>query len=190
MSHIFISYAREDEVFTNRIADALVNKGLGVWIDLRNLQAGIEFEGQIVAAITEADALLFLFSANSANAPGCEKEINEAIEHNKRIIVVRIDEVDENKLPPPLSPRKHFVVYREGKDDFDSVITKIKKGIDEDYDWIQYHTKLEVKAADWERTKDSGRLLRGKELREAVGQLITVGSHKDPLPTDRQSRFF
>ncbi len=190
MSHIFISYARKnDKVPTDKIADVLVSKGLGVWLDRRNLLAGVDFEAQIIDAVREADVFLFLFSKNSVDADGCKKEIQLAVEHNKRIIVVRIDQVSEKRLSPLVS-RKHFIDCREGEDDFDTAIIQILDSIYKDYEWLKYHRELENEAIKWKQNdEDDSYLLRKSELQEAEQKLASSGSNKDPLPTDLQREF-
>jgi hypothetical protein len=69
-------------------------------------------------------------------------------------------------------------------DDFEKAIGEIHETIHTDYEWLKYHTRLQVKALEWERTKDNSRLLRGKELREAEEQLTK--DWKDPQPTAQQ----
>jgi hypothetical protein len=61
--------------------------------------------------------------------------------------------------------------------------------IQTDYDWAATHRRLQVKALDWERNnKDSGFLLRGRDLLDAEQDLATNTS-KEPHPTDLQRAY-
>ena len=71
---------------------------------------------------------------------------------------------------------------------FKEAIEETRKTTHTDYEWLKYHTRLQVKALEWERTRDTSRLLRGKELREAEQQLTNTTS-KDPQPTDLQRQY-
>ena len=94
-----------------------------------------------------------------------------------------------SKIIHPEISKRNWIFCRDGQDDFNKAIEETRKTIHTDYEWLKYHTELQVKALKWEQKKDNSRLLRGKELREAEQQLASVGSKKDPQPTDLQRLF-
>lgn len=69
MSHLFISYARQDSEFANQVKDILESKQVKVWIDTDRLQVGIDWRGTIDTAIDEAFAVIVIMSpdANTSN---------------------------------------------------------------------------------------------------------------------------
>ena len=85
--------------------------------------------------------------------------------------------------------RRNFIICRQERDDFAKAMDEVQKTIHTDYEWLKYQTKLQMKALEWEHTKDNSRLLRGKELREADERLTEAGSSKDPQPTDIQRSY-
>ena len=85
--------------------------------------------------------------------------------------------------------RRNFIKCREGRDDFGKAIEEIRTTIHTDYEWLKFHTELQVKALEWEQKKDNSRLLRGKELQEAEQQLSKVSAQADPQPTPLQREY-
>ena len=200
MSHIFISYSRSDIDFAQKIVDALAANNLDTWIDWKSIPKGEDWEQEIYRGIEEAGAFLFLISPDSVASEMCNKEIAHAVKNGKRILPVFIANVEDrgiygvtdkflHKEQKAEIGRRNFIKCRNGWDDFYNAIQEINTTIHTDYEWLKYQTKLQTKALDWERHKDSGRLLRGKELYEAEQILAGAGSQKDPQPTDLQRNF-
>jgi WD40 repeat protein len=184
MSHIFISYARKDIDFAQKIVTALAESKLDTWIDRKSIPKGEDWEQEIYRGIEEADAFLFLISPDSVASNMCNKEIAHAVKNGKRILPIVLRDTDSKNTPPEVSKR-NWIFCHDEQDDFNKAIDEIRKTIHTDYEWLKSHTDLQVKALKWERRKDNSRLLRGKELQEAEKQLTGVGS-KDPQPTDLQ----
>ena len=192
MSHIFISYSRKDIDFAGKIVQALADDGpedkLDTWIDWKSIPKGEDWEQEIYRGIEEADAFLFLISPDSVASEMCNKEIAHAVRNGKRILPIVIRDTDLKIIHPEISKR-NWIFCREGHDDFKKAIEETRKTIHTDYEWLKYHTELQVKALKWEQKKDNSRLLRGKELREAEQQLAEVSSQEDPQPTKIQREY-
>jgi len=188
MSHIFISYSRRDIDFAQKIVDALSANKLDTWIDWKSIPKGEKWLEEIYRGIEGADAFLFLISPDSAISVNCNKEIEHAIKNNKRIIPVVIRDADLKAIHSEISKR-NWIFCRDGQDDFNKAIEETRETIHTDYEWLKYHTELQVKALKWEQKKDNSRLLRGKELREAEKQLADIGSQEDPQPTKLQREY-
>ena len=67
MTHIFISYNREDQFRARMIADALQAEGLDVWWD-SNLRAGESYDEVTEKHLREAGAVVVLWSQRSVNS--------------------------------------------------------------------------------------------------------------------------
>ncbi len=195
MSDIFISYARKDIDFAKRIVLILAENKLDTWIDWKSIPKGEDWEQEIYRGIEEADVFLFLISSDSVRSEMCNKEIAHALKNNKRIIPIVIRDTEIKTVPLAISKLNWiFCRYDIDKpdsttDNFSGAIEEIRKTIRTDYGWLKNHTKLQLKALDWERRKDDSRLLRGKELIEAEQQLAIAGNEKDPQPTDLQRSY-
>ena len=62
MSHVFISYAREDIDFAGAVRAKLEEAGLGVWLDTRAIEAGVDWGEEIDRALADAVAVLLVMS--------------------------------------------------------------------------------------------------------------------------------
>jgi WD40 repeat protein len=186
MSHIFISYARKDIRLAQKIVDALAANDLDTWIDWKSIPKGEDWEQEIYRGIEEADAFLFLISPDSAGSEMCYKEIAHALRNGKRILAIVLQDTDRKIIHPEINKR-NWIFCRERQDNFKKAIEEVRKTIQTDYEWLKYHTALQVKALEWGEQKDTSRLLRGGELKEA--ELQFVKGHHEPQPTELQRRY-
>lgn len=188
MSDVFISYSRNDLRTAEKVIDALGKDNLTPWIDWKSIPKGEEFEREIQQGIEGSDVFLFLVSPDSIQSNWCNKEITHAVKNGKRILPIVIRETEEKFIPFEISKR-NWIFYREGQDDFNTALGQIKETIHADYEWLKYHTKLQVRALEWGKSNNENSfLLRGKELQDAEFQLAT-NSSKQPNPTDLQRNY-
>ena len=186
--HIFISYSRKDIDYAQKIVDALAENDLGVWVDWNSIPGGEEWEQEIYRGIEEADAFLFLVSPDSVVSEMCKKETDHAVANGKRILPIVIRDSKREIIPADIAKR-NWIFCRDNQDNFNESIQNIREVINTNYEWLQGHTRLQLKALEWERRKDkkdTSRLLRGKELQEAEDKLAAVGIQMDPQPTELQ----
>jgi hypothetical protein len=113
----FVSYAREDAVFKDRIVEALRLRGLDVRGDWQLIR-GEDYETQLDALQLTSDVLIFVLSPDSFRSQACRAELDRAAVQNKPIfpLVHRDLAADqENNLPAPLkAPQWAFL--RAGDD--------------------------------------------------------------------------
>ena len=106
MAGVFISYAREDKDFVQKLQDTFTAQNRETWVDLDDLYAGEEFWPRICIAIEEAEAFLFVISPEALSSAYCQQELAYAVEHHKRIVPIYYREVDEKTIPQPLAARQ------------------------------------------------------------------------------------
>ncbi len=192
--HIFISYSRKDLDLAGRIVSALAERDLDTWIDWKSIPKGEEWEKEIYRGIEGADAFIFLISPDSIQSEMCNKEVLHAVKNNKRILPVLLREVGAAAYWDQTAGAKinslNWIFYREGRDSFIGAIEQIQRTIRTDYDWVRFHTMLQVKALAWERSnKDGSRLLRGRELNEASSRIAQSKNSMEPAITPVQRRY-
>ena len=129
-SHYFVSYSRLD---SEEIARRLTDKLLGgppsypVWLDVRDLQPGGDWDKQIRDAIRECQGLLFLMTPDSVrDYSGCEDEWAWALKYKKPIIPLRFDAKAE--LPFRLASRQ-YIDFTTG---FDVGLARLR----DHFDWL------------------------------------------------------
>ena len=94
MGHIFLSYAREDRAFAQRLAHALEQAGHEVWWD-QHLDSGEEFSTEIETALAHADIVLVAWSMISVKSRWVRDEAAVGGDSD-RLVPVSID----GTLPP------------------------------------------------------------------------------------------
>lgn len=78
--HVFISYAREDQSWAERLYMDLRKQEINAWLDVRCLAAGANWKLEITKAIRSSRYFLLLLSRHSVNKRGfVQKEMKEAV---------------------------------------------------------------------------------------------------------------
>lgn len=93
MNHkVFISYSRKDKEVAQYICDTLDKNGIGYWIDKKGIYSSSNYKELIVDAIDVSQAVIFISSANSNKSLNVIREIGYAVNMNKSILPIRLDE--------------------------------------------------------------------------------------------------
>jgi len=184
MAKVFISYSRKDIDFAKRLTGELQKSELDFWIDWEGIPPTVDWWREIEKGIEEADIFIFLISPDSIKSKICGEEIDTAQKNGKRLIPIVVHDIKGDETPRQLS-HINWIFFRKN-DNFNDSLEKLLVAIHTDYDWVQTHRRLQVKALEWERNnKENSFLLRGKDLEDAEFQLATNTS-KEPHPTDLQ----
>lgn len=102
---IFFSYSRTDTDFAVKLASDLKKDSYDVWIDQEDIRAGSEWDMEIEKALTTCDCVVFIQSDKSAASPNVLDEVYYAIEENKTVIPVIIN---ESKAPFRIKRLQHI----------------------------------------------------------------------------------
>lgn len=186
---VFISYAREDRQFVERLKTLFHDRGVetkGDW----QLEPGVRYADELRAAIMSADTFLFVISPSSVASEPCRLEVEFAARNNKRLAPVVHVDVPDAAVYRELREIQ-YTFLRDG-DDFEKEFQQLERGVKTDLKWVKSHSYWLQRAAEWE-TKKRGRssLLRGADLQEAERWLAEAGEDatKDPRPTPLQTEY-
>ena len=187
MADVFISYAREEKEFVRTLHEALAQQNRDTWVDWQDIPLTADWLKEIYAGIEAADTFVFIISPDSVQSPTCASEISRAVALNKRIAPIVRREVEAGAVPQALA-QLNWIFCRES-DDFDSAFRSLINALDMDLDWVRAHTRLLVRANEWDNSRRNGSLLlRGSDLKDAelwLGQ----GLQKTPQPTVVQTQY-
>ncbi len=141
---VFISYSRKDYEKDNeiipgnpisKIQEAFVKNGISYWFDKDGIYSSQEFVEVISDAIAKSYILVFVSSVNSNESIYTTGEIFEALDGNKKIIPVRLDNCQYNKKFRMLIRPKDHIDYFENPDNaiekLLDAINKIKAEIEQ-----------------------------------------------------------
>ncbi len=218
MTDVFISYSRKDSKFGRQLYQALIAHNRTVWMDWSDIPQTSEWWEEITKGIEQCHNFVFLLSEDSVASPVCNLEIEHARNNNRRIVPVLVRETDVKKAHVALIHQElsefQDTLY-QGRDilaiardnwqklggvnwfnftneaDFDTRINDLLNALDVDIDYIHEHTRLLIRAKDWEAHKNPPSLLLvNEDLLEAEGWLSTsLAENKHPLPTDLQKLY-
>ena len=140
---VFISYSRRDYVDENynvipgnaiaEIQNVFDENGITYWFDKDGIYSGQEFIEIITGAIAESKMLIFISSKHSNESIWTAGEIVEALDGEKAIIPVKIDNCQYNKKFKLLIRPLDYIDYQENPQnalkDLLRAINKVKEDI-------------------------------------------------------------
>jgi len=188
VTDVFISYARGDAAFVRRLHEALAAEDRDSWVDWQGIPPTAEWMSEIRRAIDAADASIFVISPAWVASAVCRSELDHAASQGKRLVPVVCSDAPYGSVPEPLA-KLNWVLMRPS-DDFGDGLRKLIAGLDTDLAWVRAHTRLVVRAGEWDgRNRDDSGLLRGTDLAEAEQWLAEGAAHVDPRPTPLQADY-
>jgi hypothetical protein len=188
MTDVFISYSRRDKVFTQKLVDTLQAANREVWADWEDIPAASDWDAEIKEGIEKTNTVLFVLSPEWIKSNECRKELEHAVKMGKRLVPILFLMLAEGQEVPPELAKINWVYMRE-TDDFDKAFETLQSAMDTDLDWIKVHTRIQVRALEWEKKNRSASFaLRGEDLTEGE-QFVASRAEKSPIPTHLQSEY-
>ena len=115
-TYVFMSYARRDRHFVDRLSADLQSAGIRTWRDIDQIQPGDQWQHAIEDALEEAVALLYVSSQNTEGSRWMEAELLSFFRSGRIVIPVIIDDEGERALPAELR-QFQWVDFRESYDE-------------------------------------------------------------------------
>ena len=144
MAKIFVSYSRKDAIVARKIIQALKEMGQDVWVDWEDIPPATDWLEQIFRGIEGSDAFIFLVSPNSAVSEVCKVEVFHAAKNSKRIIPVVLQHVPPQETIDPV--RKLNWTFMREEDNFSESMERLKTAIEQDFEWVEEHSRLQLRA--------------------------------------------
>ncbi len=180
-ANVFISYSRRNKEFVQELHSALEATGREVWVDWENIPVAVDWWKEIQLGIELADTFVFVLSPDSIASQVCGQEIEEALTHNKRLVPVVCQDVPPQDVHPELA-RLNWIFLRP-QDDFEKGFKGLLEALDRDLDYVRTHTRILVRALEWDRNgRDASYLLRGTDL-ERANRYLAQGKAQEPRPS-------
>jgi WD40 repeat protein len=183
---IFVSYSRRDAAFVRQLHEGIVARGRETWVDWEGIPPTADWMREIHRAIEAAEAVVFVLSPDSIASTVCAQELAHAVTHHKRLIPVVCRTVEPTKTPPELA-RLNWIVFADAA--FKPTLDTLLSAVETDLEWVEAHTRLLVRAIEWDRRqRETSLTLRGADLEQAE-RWLTNGPNKAPPPTELQTRY-
>jgi hypothetical protein len=185
MTDVFISYSRKDGEFMRLLHGKLQAAQRDVWVDWEDIPATADWWAEIKSAIEAADAFAFIISSNSVRSEVCYREIQHAIDNNKRFIPLLFTEISDDDAPhvhPAI--RSHNWIPFSDSAKYEESMQKLLDALSTDPDYLRRHTRLLVRAREWvQHERHNSYLLKGAELGEYQNWL-EESQIRQPKPTE------
>ena len=119
MAHIFLSYARDDKAYVERILSDLHKAGHTSWYDKRAIQLGEDWQFAIGRGIADADVVLLALSFQAVKSEWVIKELEIAYGQHKLVFRLILEAISEESFPEVIRRTKANGVllykdYQEG----------------------------------------------------------------------------
>lgn len=185
---VFIVSSPEDLDFARKLNETLQVQGQSTWFEQESLVLDADYDEEIKAGITASENVAFILSPDALECKKCKPMLDYAFKLNKRILVILYDNHQQVKMPPFL---KDYPLYdfklQDG--DFLSNFGRLYRAFESQPEHIREHTRLLVKAKEWEgEGYDDSLLLRGRYLTTAADWL-SQADQSTPLPTKLQRQY-
>ena len=109
----FLSYARQDGDFVERLVHDLRQAGVQIWRDVEQIKPGDHWLNVIAKALTETKVLLYVASRHSRESPWMDRELSAVMDRSGIVIPLVIDDTGVDSLPRFLAQRQ-WIDFREG----------------------------------------------------------------------------
>lgn len=168
---VYISHSRENASVALKLCDALSNRGIQTWLDVRDLDVGSAWDDRIAQAIQASDAWLFLIGPG-ANDRWQRFEWQQVVEQDsylepsRALIPVVIGDAD---VPGFLNARQFIQVDPAGID-FEALAAKVATALGKPEDTIDADKLERGRAARDQALKnlrEYGRSLEERDVKQA-----------------------
>lgn len=170
-----------------RLHDGLREQGRETWVDWVGIPPATDWLREVYEAIASADTFVFVISSDSVVSKTCRAELTRAVRDHKRLVPVLCHEVPARSVPKALR-ELNWIDFRD-EAAFEPSLTLLLSAVDTDLDWVRGHTRFLLRALEWQRSEhDSGLLMRGAELGDAVAWISGAAGH-EPAPAPLHAEF-
>jgi hypothetical protein len=124
---VFISHAgtdNKDREWVSRLVDALLEEGLDVWYDEREIHPGDSWLDQMEAGLRESAYVVSIITPESARSNWAAAELGAALALRKPVIPIVADDTPPEAIPGPIRLRKYV-----RKSDPKIVAAEIARGV-------------------------------------------------------------
>ena len=178
---VFISYAREDLEFAERLVAALSGLGFDAYLDKTHIAPGEPWRERLAELIARADSVVFLLSPDAVASEICAWEVDEAERLSKRVLPVVWRTVETEKVPGRLR-RLNWIFFTAGHD-FEAALGKLEQALLTDIVWLREHTRLVDLAEHWAKSgRPADRVMSPDDMRDTEDLFKSRPRNADPPP--------
>jgi WD40 repeat protein len=181
---VFISYARKDQAFADRLVASLLALNLEVWIDRREIAPSADWLQRIVQGIVESRFFAFVVSPDSVVSEMCSVELRQAVSLHKPMVPI----LWRRAVPPEELTPLQWSDFTESAN-YEVALDALVAALNRDPEWLAAHARYATAAAAWSAGNRRWYfLLQGGAIAEARQWLVKSDGRRR-LPTELQKDF-
>ncbi|WP_346294110.1 TIR domain-containing protein [Sphaerothrix gracilis] len=190
MTQVFLCHAEEDRESAEQIRRSLLRQGVTVWNYRTDIQISQDYHSAIAQGIEAADNVLLMLSPHSTQSAYCQRELEQALAFNKRIIPILAAPIDPEQIPDNLRSLQQIDLTDNAvASDYLADESQLLKILNTDAAYYTEHKTWLTQALKWQRQQQNPTmLLRGYNLRRAENWLKVARTHRH-LPTELHETF-
>ncbi|MCK7520391.1 MAG: toll/interleukin-1 receptor domain-containing protein [Ignavibacteriales bacterium] len=142
---LMISYSRKDKVFVKQLYESLLAQGFSpddIWVDWEGIPLSADWMAEITKGIRSSNAFIFVIGPDSVASEVCRKEIEIAVESNKRFIPILYREARAGMQN--FTKRSHPIIGSTSATNRNlrRPCLRLSKRSIRTLDWLAQHTRL------------------------------------------------
>ena len=190
MTQVFLCHAAADQAVADRVGRTLMRQAIALWRRQTDLQkTSADPQESIDRGIEQADNLVFMLSPAALRSPDCQRELEHAVNLNKRVITLLIESPKAEVSALHKRILIDFRAYQEAAK-YSLAANNLLKVLNQDAPHYQQHKSLLVQALKWRRQdQNPSILLRGYNLNYFEAWLKVAQQRQDYPPTPLQVEF-
>lgn len=127
MADVFISYSSKDESIVTPICERLRSAGITCWVAYENEQFGDSYAKTITENLLASKVVLLCMSPASGVSPHVERELDIAVNQNKKILPILLTDFDlTDTCFAYYAGSTHYMRYKKGEDFLDRLEMRVR----------------------------------------------------------------
>lgn len=160
---IFVSYARSNKHFVEKLSHVLKNARWKIWLDRDRIPVAANWRDEAEEGIRYAHTVIFIICPDALRSKNCQWEFEKAREYKKRIIPVVSDRDYNRELfrAMGLSSVQYVSFVRENQS-FDQSLQELLDALKVNLEDLKIYRQLLIKAYEWLERERSDRFLMAR----------------------------
>lgn len=170
----------------------LMEAGMTVWDRYHDLAPDETIAAALPGATERADSLVVLVSPATLVDPDCQRQLEYALQLNKRVVPVQLADVDPATVPAVLQSMTWLDLRPDAdrESSVDNGMQQLVGRLVQDAPYHRAHTRLLVQALKWKRQRrNPSVLLVGQPRQSAQAWLAVANQRQQYGPTFLQQKF-
>ncbi len=181
MTQVFISCAEEDLTTKEIVRYHLLQAGVTVWTSTVDIRMGEDFEVAIQRGLEEADNVVYLISQASLASVYCQQEIDQALDLNKRVIPMLVEDVNLALIPETIRKIQFInLTDNQASIDLEKDMAELLQAIQREASYHNQHKRLLVRALKWERQQQNPSLLLQRQIQDTYLAWAQTAKNRQP----------